>query len=62
MKTQYGKYIASLLIFGTNGVVASFLTLNNTAIVFYRTVIGSIFLLSILLLQKKLPISTMPWI
>ena len=55
MKTQYGKYIASLLIFGTNGVVASFLTLNNTAIVFYRTVIGSIFLLSILLLQKKLP-------
>ncbi|MBQ2867328.1 MAG: EamA family transporter [Firmicutes bacterium] len=55
MKTQYGKYIASLLIFGTNGVVASFLTLNNTAIIFYRTVVGSLFLLSILLLTRKLP-------
>lgn len=55
MKTQYGKYIASLLIFGTNGVVASFLTLNNTGVIFYRTVVGSLFLLSILLLQKKLP-------
>ena len=55
MKTQYGKYIASLLIFGTNGVVASFLTLNNTAIIFYRTVIGSLFLLSLLLITKKLP-------
>ena len=55
MKTQFGKYITSLLIFGTNGVVASFLTLNSTAIIFYRTVIGSLFLLSILLLTKKLP-------
>ena len=50
-----GKYIASLLIFGTNGVVASFLTLNNTAIIFYRTLVGSIFLLGILLFQKRLP-------
>jgi len=55
MNKQYGKYITSLLIFGTNGVVASFLTLNNTAIIFYRTVVGSLFLLGILLLTKKLP-------
>ena len=55
MKQQFGKYIASLLIFGTNGVVVSFLTLNTTAIIFYRTAIGSLFLLAVLLFQRRLP-------
>lgn len=55
MKQQYAKYIVSLLIFGTNGIVASFLTLSSTAIIFYRTVIGSLFLLAILLASRQLP-------
>lgn len=49
MKTKktYFKYIASLLMFGLNGIVASYIALSSYEIVFTRTLIGSMFLLLI---------------
>ena len=38
------KYIAALLLFGSNGIVASFIPLSSPEIVFTRTLIGSLFL------------------
>ena len=39
------KYIAGLLLFGVNGIIASKIMFSSTDIVFYRTLIGSIFLI-----------------
>lgn len=44
MKKAYIKYIISLLIFGSNGIVASYILLSSSEIVLSRTVIGSLFL------------------
>lgn len=38
------KYILSLLIFGSNGIVASYIALSSSEIVLSRTIIGSLFL------------------
>jgi drug/metabolite transporter (DMT)-like permease len=45
MKKSYFKYITSLFLFGTNGIVASYILLSSTEIVFTRTLIGSLFLI-----------------
>lgn len=45
MKRAYLKYFAGLLLFGSNGVVASFIHLNSYEIVLLRSVLGSILLL-----------------
>lgn len=55
MKKEYMKYVLSLLIFGTNGIVASHISLGSTGIVLFRTVIGSLFLLVLLLASKHAP-------
>lgn len=47
MKSSYVKYIFALLLFGSNGIVASFINLSSYEIVFFRTLIGSLFLISI---------------
>ena len=47
------KYIAALLLFGLNGIVASYITLNSYEIVFLRTLIGSILLIAIFLITKS---------
>lgn len=39
------KYIAGLLLFGVNEIIASKIMLSSTDIVFYRTLTGSIFLI-----------------
>jgi len=49
------KYILSLLIFGSNGIVASYILLSSAEIVFSRTVIGSLFLVLIFILGRKRP-------
>ena len=49
----YIKFIISLLIFGSNGLVASLIDLSSHQIVLLRTLIGGIFLSAILLYQKK---------
>lgn len=45
MKTAYYKYFSALLLFGSNGVIASNIALPSYEIVLLRTLIGSLFLL-----------------
>lgn len=45
------KYLFALLLFGSNGIVASFIVLNSQKIVLFRTLIGSLFLLLIFLIS-----------
>ncbi len=44
MKRAYCKYIFSLLLFGTNGIVASGISLTSYEIVLFRTLIGAVLL------------------
>ncbi len=52
MKRAYTKYILALLLFGTNGIVASRIALSSYEIVLLRTMIGSILLIALFLLNK----------
>lgn len=52
-KTAYIKYFAALLMFGMNGIVASFIALNSYEIVFTRTLIGSLLLMAIFALSRQ---------
>lgn len=47
------KYIAALLLFGSNGIVASFISLNSYEIVMFRTLIGSLLLLVLYFITNK---------
>lgn len=49
----YLKYIASLLLFGSNGIIASYIALSSYEIVFTRTLIGSLFLALVFILSKQ---------
>ena len=51
----YAKYILALVLFGSNGVVASFITLTSYEIVFWRTLIGSLFLLILFIISRQKP-------
>lgn len=53
MKKIYLKYITSLLLFGSNGIVASSIFLSSTEIVLTRTLIGSLTLLLFFVLSKR---------
>jgi drug/metabolite transporter (DMT)-like permease len=46
------KYIAALLLFGLNGIVASYILLNSHAIVLLRTSIGSLFLMAVFAITR----------
>ena len=48
------KYIAALLLFGSNGVVASYISLSSYEIVFTRTLIGGLFLVLIFISSKQI--------
>lgn len=50
MKKAYLKYITALLLFGSNGIVASHIFLTSYYIVLLRTLIGSMLLLALFLL------------
>lgn len=52
MKKSYIQYILALLLFGSNGIVASLINLNSSEIVLWRTFIGSILLILIFVLSK----------
>lgn len=52
MSKAYLKYISALLLFGSNGVVASYIFLNSYEIVLSRTFIGSLFLVVLFVLGK----------
>ncbi len=53
MKKNYILHIISLLIFGINGIVASYITLSSYEIVFMRTLLGSVTMLVILFISTK---------
>lgn len=52
-KKAYSKYLLSLLLFGSNGILASFIPLASNNIVFLRTTIGSLLLLLIFIGLKQ---------
>ena len=54
MKDQI-KYIAAMLIYGTNGIVASFIDLPSEEIVLMRTLIGGALLSRLVLLSRSRP-------
>lgn len=55
MKKDTVKHIAALLLFGSNGVVASHIALSSYEIVLFRTLVGSVLLGLIFLFGKKKP-------
>lgn len=52
MAKAYLKYLSALLLFGLNGIVASYILLSSYQIVFLRTLIGSLFLAVIFMFSK----------
>jgi drug/metabolite transporter (DMT)-like permease len=52
-KKAYSQYIISLLLFGSNGIVASRIALTSYEIVFARTLIGSFFLALVFAASKQ---------
>lgn len=50
---NYIKYLTALLMFGMNGIVASYIALNSYEIVLTRTMIGSILLICIFITTKQ---------
>ena len=52
MKKSYIKYITALLLFGSNGIVASHIYLTSYYIVLLRTLTGSLLLLFLFFLTK----------
>jgi drug/metabolite transporter (DMT)-like permease len=53
VKVAYAKYLLSLLLFGMNGIVAARIALSSYETVFWRTLIGSVMLLVILVASGK---------
>jgi len=52
MNKAFVKYIFALLLFGSNGIVASRIDLNSYEIVLLRTLIGSLLLIAIFFLSR----------
>lgn len=50
---SFSKYLFSLILFGSNGTIASFIALNSRQTVLLRTLIGSLFLLFLFLISGK---------
>ena len=53
MRSAYFKYLAVLILFGTNGIVASQIALASYEIAFSRALIGSLFLVLVFVLSKQ---------
>ena len=53
MKASYFKYIFALLLFGSNGIVASLIHLSSYEIVLLRTLIGSLLLIAIFFIARE---------
>ena len=53
VKKSYFKYCTALLMFGMNGIVASYIALSSYEIVFTRTLIGSLLLIAIFALIRQ---------
>lgn len=53
MKQAYFKYLFALLLFGSNGIVAGYISMNSYEIVFFRTLTGSLLLLILFVFSQK---------
>ncbi len=53
MNGAYAAYVISLILFGLNGVVASYISLPSDEIVFLRTLTGSVVLLAVFLALRE---------
>ncbi|MBR3691067.1 MAG: DMT family transporter [Eggerthellaceae bacterium] len=53
MNKAFLKYLSSLLLFGTNGIVAAHIALQSQEIVWFRTLLGSILLVGIFLCTRR---------
>ena len=53
LKLHYYKYFTALLLFGSNGIVASMISLPSYQIVLLRTMIGSLLLFTIFCLRRE---------
>lgn len=53
MKKFYLKYLLALLLFGSNGIVASHIALNSYEIVLFRSLIGCLFLIAVFLVSGQ---------
>lgn len=53
MIRSYAKYLAALLLFGSNGTVASLISLGSGRIVLLRTLVGSLVLLCVFVLARR---------
>ena len=53
MFKSYVKYIAALLLFGSNGLVSSFISLDSSEIVFLRSSIGAVLLLALFFISGR---------
>ncbi len=55
MKQTYFKYIFALLLFGSNGVVANYISLSSCEIVLFRTLIGTLLLFILFFFTQQKP-------
>lgn len=53
MHRSFNKYLASLLLFGSNGIVASAITLPSSEIVLMRTLLGALLLVAALMVSTR---------
>ena len=53
MARDYGKYVGALLLFGSNGIVASGIALPSSSVVLLRTLLGSLLLAALLVAAKR---------
>ena len=56
MKKSYIKYFAALLLFGSNGIIASHISLTSYEIVLSRTLIGGLFLIAVYAIGRNKPL------
>ena len=53
MNRNYIKFLTAVLLFGSNGIIASYIALDSYVIVLSRMVIGGLFLLLLLMWRQK---------
>ncbi len=52
-RAAYVRYTASLILFGSNGIVAAYIAASSTSIVFWRTLIGSLALIAVFMATRQ---------
>lgn len=53
LSKAYGLYLLSVVTFGCNGIIASYIDQTSTTIVFFRLLLGSLFLFGVMLVRRQ---------